>query len=214
MFCRNCGKEVNEQAVACLGCGVHPLLENKHCPNCGAPTQANQILCVNCGVGLASTMPEPGTVGNKSGVHYVTSGAHRALRIGVVLSWVFGIISVISSILLQDSLPASLQDWLISDSERDMSAYEVILGSAAIVDYVVIIVASVGLFMLKRWAAMLYLVAFVVMLILSPFAGPSVEHALSASLWEIADILIGMVLGLAFFSDALSSKRQTVPTTL
>ncbi len=54
MFCRNCGREVHPQAVACPGCGVPPRLEKKFCPNCAAPTQANQALCTSCGASLAA----------------------------------------------------------------------------------------------------------------------------------------------------------------
>ena len=53
MYCRNCGKEVNENAVACPGCGVPPRVERKFCPNCGVQTQVNQALCVKCGGNLA-----------------------------------------------------------------------------------------------------------------------------------------------------------------
>ena len=52
MFCRNCGKEVPDQAVACTGCGFAPMNGEKFCHNCGAETQANQEICVNCGVPL------------------------------------------------------------------------------------------------------------------------------------------------------------------
>lgn len=53
MYCRNCGKEIHPQAVACPSCGVPPLLEKKFCHNCGIETQQNQSICTNCGVALA-----------------------------------------------------------------------------------------------------------------------------------------------------------------
>jgi TM2 domain-containing membrane protein YozV/RNA polymerase subunit RPABC4/transcription elongation factor Spt4 len=53
MFCRNCGENVNEKAIACPKCGVPPMAENKFCHNCGKPTQPNQVVCTQCGVGLA-----------------------------------------------------------------------------------------------------------------------------------------------------------------
>jgi len=53
MFCRNCGKEVNPQAIACLACGVPPRAEKNFCHNCGTATQANQAMCIKCGVALA-----------------------------------------------------------------------------------------------------------------------------------------------------------------
>jgi len=52
MYCRNCGKEVHPQAVACPGCGVPPWLEKKFCPGCGAATEPNQVLCTQCGTAL------------------------------------------------------------------------------------------------------------------------------------------------------------------
>ena len=57
MFCRNCGKEVHPQAIACPGCGVPPLLEKKFCQNCGTAIQPNQAICTKCGVALAARTP-------------------------------------------------------------------------------------------------------------------------------------------------------------
>lgn len=54
MFCKNCGKELDGNAVACMGCGCNPHQGNKHCQNCGAPVEANQVVCVKCGASLAS----------------------------------------------------------------------------------------------------------------------------------------------------------------
>ncbi|MGA1795647.1 MAG: NINE protein [bacterium] len=76
MYCRNCGKEVHPQAVACPSCGVPPHLEKKFCQNCGAETQANQLLCTKCGVALAGGM----AAGEKSKV--------AAGLLGIFLGWI------------------------------------------------------------------------------------------------------------------------------
>lgn len=52
MYCRNCGKDLNDKAVACPGCGVPPLVENKFCNNCGAETLPAQTMCTRCGAAL------------------------------------------------------------------------------------------------------------------------------------------------------------------
>lgn len=57
MFCRNCGKEIDPQAVVCPSCGVPPMLEKKFCQNCGEATQPNQAMCVKCGVALMGKSP-------------------------------------------------------------------------------------------------------------------------------------------------------------
>lgn len=52
MFCRNCGEEVNENAVACPNCGVPPWNEKHYCHECGGKTKENQVVCLNCGISL------------------------------------------------------------------------------------------------------------------------------------------------------------------
>lgn len=52
MHCRNCGKEVQENAIACVGCGAPPQAGNKFCPHCGVPTEPIQIVCIKCGADL------------------------------------------------------------------------------------------------------------------------------------------------------------------
>jgi hypothetical protein len=52
MFCRNCGNELNANAIACLSCGCDPNRGNKNCQNCGVETNPEQIICIKCGAGL------------------------------------------------------------------------------------------------------------------------------------------------------------------
>ncbi len=58
MFCRNCGKEIDEKAVACVHCGVPPKIEKKFCNNCGVATEPNQAMCTKCGVALSVSSGE------------------------------------------------------------------------------------------------------------------------------------------------------------
>lgn len=55
MYCRNCGKEIDDKAVVCVACGVPPAKANKYCGNCGAPTDANAEVCIKCGTKLPSS---------------------------------------------------------------------------------------------------------------------------------------------------------------
>ena len=55
MYCRNCGKEINENTEICPKCGVKPFAEKNFCQNCGVETKTNQEICVKCGVKLKNT---------------------------------------------------------------------------------------------------------------------------------------------------------------
>jgi len=52
MFCKNCGNQINPNALACLSCGCDPRRGNKHCNSCGVETNADQVICIKCGVAL------------------------------------------------------------------------------------------------------------------------------------------------------------------
>jgi len=54
MFCKNCGSQINQYAVACLHCGCDPRRGNNHCSGCGVKTNSEQIICIKCGIALKS----------------------------------------------------------------------------------------------------------------------------------------------------------------
>ena len=65
MYCRNCGNEMNNEAVVCVKCGVPAGKGNNYCPNCGVETHPDAVICVQCGVGFIKPEEEV-AVGEKS----------------------------------------------------------------------------------------------------------------------------------------------------
>jgi uncharacterized membrane protein len=52
MYCRNCGKEVQENVELCPSCGVKPASGQGFCPACGGQTNELTEVCVKCGTRL------------------------------------------------------------------------------------------------------------------------------------------------------------------
>lgn len=53
MYCKNCGKELLQNANVCTQCGV-PAGQGKHfCPHCANATDELAVVCVRCGCPLA-----------------------------------------------------------------------------------------------------------------------------------------------------------------
>jgi TM2 domain-containing membrane protein YozV/RNA polymerase subunit RPABC4/transcription elongation factor Spt4 len=131
MFCRNCGKEVHPQAVACPACGVPPLLESKFCPNCGVATQPNQAMCTSCGTALVKAA----ATGEKSkvaagllaiflgslGIHKFYLGYSTAGVIMLLLSLVAGCVTfgVVTGIVATIALIEGILYLTKSDEEFD-----------------------------------------------------------------------------------------------
>jgi TM2 domain-containing membrane protein YozV len=53
MYCRNCGNQLDDRAIACPKCGLSPRAGTACCQNCGKPTPPNAVVCTSCGVSLA-----------------------------------------------------------------------------------------------------------------------------------------------------------------
>lgn len=54
MFCKNCGKPMNENQAICLECGVKAGEGNHFCANCGQPVAPNAAVCTHCGVAVTN----------------------------------------------------------------------------------------------------------------------------------------------------------------
>ena len=60
MFCRNCGTQLDDRAVACTKCGASPSAGVSYCWHCGKPTTAAAaVVCVSCGVALSPVRHNP-----------------------------------------------------------------------------------------------------------------------------------------------------------
>ena len=57
MYCRNCGNQMDPQAVVCVKCGVPAGQGQNFCPNCGAQSVPGAAVCTQCGVALAQPVP-------------------------------------------------------------------------------------------------------------------------------------------------------------
>jgi len=75
-FCRNCGKAVACDAIACLSCGLAPDNGKTYCPGCGAGANPQAVICVKCGGGLQAV---------KVGRAVKTVGADAGTSSGLVM---------------------------------------------------------------------------------------------------------------------------------
>ena len=57
MFCKNCGKELTEDSVACGDCGFKKGDGEGYCSHCGQPVAKGQYMCVKCGFLLSEETP-------------------------------------------------------------------------------------------------------------------------------------------------------------
>jgi hypothetical protein len=99
-------------------------------------------------------------------------------------------------------LPEALADWVKQENSGEIGVADIIgllfWGAGLFLFFV----SMVGLFCYQRWAAWLMagvIAVFSIQLLFSP----TVEPGILSLLGSLSDVLTGLVLGLAFFTDAL-----------
>jgi hypothetical protein len=132
----------------------------------------------------------------------------KALRICVVGELVFIMLSIVLGLALESWLPGPLQEWLAAEADTDLTLDDGMLAAFGLLLLLSSIVASVGLFCLQRWAAWLFLFNVLAGYLLLLRTGPIIMHPVEATVDEIATLFSGLVLGLAFFTDALTRHED------
>jgi len=62
MYCRNCARQLADNAEYCINCGQRPLLGYRYCQSCGQETVPGAEICVKCGVRLGRAGEKDWTV--------------------------------------------------------------------------------------------------------------------------------------------------------
>ena len=137
MYCRNCGSEMNQNAVVCVKCGVSTGTGNAYCPHCGKETAPVAVVCLSCGCSLTNTKAVEGAkskliagllgiflgglgihdfyLGNtkKGIIHIILATAGALVFIGPVISGIGGLVDgifILTGKISVDANGTTLQD--------------------------------------------------------------------------------------------------------
>lgn len=115
-FCTNCGREIAEKAVVCIGCGVpvkpaprasqRKVLPSqqqstiltqttRYCTNCGNEISSGAFICMNCGVPVKSINR---SVGQSRANEPWTTGVMALLVIGTIIMPLVGLVAGATSL--------------------------------------------------------------------------------------------------------------------
>jgi hypothetical protein len=130
------------------------------------------------------------------------SKARLILRFLLVALFGLIVLSIGIAFVADKLLPEALADWVLQESSGEWGIADIIgllfWGAGLFLFFV----SMVGLFCYQRWAA--WLMAIVVAVFsLQLLTSPSVEPGILSLLGSLSDVVTGLVLGVAFFSNAL-----------
>ncbi len=132
------------------------------------------------------------------------SKARLILRFLLVALFGLIVLSIGIAIVADKLLPEALADWVHQESAGECGVAEIFGMLFWGAGLLLFFVSMAGLFFYQRWAAWMMAVVIAVFSVQLIFS-PTVEPGLLSLLGSLSDVLTGLVLGVAFFSDALRS---------
>lgn len=122
------------------------------------------------------------------------------LRHLVFWQWLLAFLSIVIFQLEAKDLPFLLQEYAAQRDLAPAGPGEQLIGWYALAWTVGSVVASVGVFRLRRWARLLFLAMAALGCVLQAFLEPSVTTAWSATAETAAQVVVGVTIGVLYFS--------------
>ena len=123
------------------------------------------------------------------------------------------IAGVVSTLVGESSLPASLRDYLVAQQEADPTAGEIALGVVAFALLIALLISIIGLYRFWRFARPLTVIVWGVGLIFQALAGPTVDLGLATSLYQLSAVLTGIILAVIYMTPAKEWFEKARETT-
>lgn len=77
MFCKNCAREIPNEAVVCVGCGCPTNSGYSFCYHCGKQVMLGAVVCMNCGVAVANGTAKSKIAAGILGILLGSFGVHN-----------------------------------------------------------------------------------------------------------------------------------------
>jgi hypothetical protein len=130
------------------------------------------------------------------------SKARLVLRFLLVALFGLIVLSIGLAFVADKLLPEALADWIHQENAGEFGVGDIIGLLFCGAGLFLFLVSMVGLFCYQRWAAWLMAVV-VAVFSLQLLTSPTVEPGILSLLGSLSDVVTGLVLGAAFFTNAL-----------
>ena len=112
----------------------------------------------------------------------------------IIVWWLSAILGIIATFIEDRFLPAELISFRTAQANSEPTVFDWIGITLAVPLFIALIIGSIGLYRLKAWGKMTFVVVNVLGLTLSPFFGPSVMSELTSGVWYFHSLLTGGLL--------------------
>lgn len=129
-------------------------------------------------------------------------------RLVLVIQFVVLVLSVVADYHFIQYLPEQLQNYLAWEENQDITENESIIFIFILPLLLVYFLSIFGLFFFKVWAKKAYIISSIIMLFLTPFLSPTVEHAFVTAIGSLEASCLGFIFALLIFCDVVPSESM------
>jgi hypothetical protein len=138
----------------------------------------------------------------------VTVNIQLIFRVTIVIEIIIAVAFVFIDVYLVDSLPQSLQDYLLWKQNQETTSFGLGFLGVLLIFVMVHITSAIYLVLLKYWAIKPYILTGILLMLSSLFYGPTVEHALITTIEGISSTLFGVTLAMLLFCNVIPLKNK------
>jgi hypothetical protein len=132
------------------------------------------------------------------------------LRHLVVWQWIFAGLSILVFQIEVDRLPFLLREYAAREALREPGTADALVGWLTLLWAVGSLAAGGGVWLLRRWARPAFLAMAILGCVLQALLEPSVTTGWSVAAETVAQVLVGVTIGVLYFSPARGhfARRQ------
>jgi hypothetical protein len=155
-----------------------------------APTGGDEII----------TLTERDIINSDADASIDAGPSKTLLRALIVTEYVLIIVAIVVGLATESLLPDPLRTFVEEEANAELTNDDIAMLIIGLPLIILLIVSSIGLFMLWPPARILYLIGVASGLILMPVFGPYVESGWGTAFEDAASIISGVILALVYFS--------------
>ena len=128
------------------------------------------------------------------------------LRILLGMQLLLLLAALVLDSFLTAHLPEQLQLYLSYEINRPVSELEGILFMFLPPFLLLYLISMMGIFYFKKWAKDLYLGSSLILLLVTAFTGPTVEHAIVTVISSLGTLCVGFIFALLLISNVIPKR--------
>jgi hypothetical protein len=136
---------------------------------------------------------------------YITPASFRLL---LGLSLVLVVLQISVDFMTEHTLPPALREYASRDEGVPEGIQAIAVGGVGLLAFLILVASYVGMFMLRKWGRLCYVLSNTVGIAAITLLPPLVTSSYEAALDDLLSVVIGMIIAIAYFTPLFDHAEE------